>query len=129
MMFDVCIYIKTFYIKYKCQNIYISITKHLFELYFGIFLTCKDSNKNVTCAGIPILILMWKVKYMHTIISGSQMTMMNLKRILVTSIFIGLPLEEIQKIWFSLLEVNKRRINLLLKLFAIHVFQGICVCE
>ena len=100
-----------------------------FELYFGIFLTCKDSNKNVTCAGIPILILMWKVKYMHTIISGSQMTMMNLKRILVTSIFIGLPLEEIQKIWFSLLEVNKRRINLLLKLFAIHVFQGICVCE
>ena len=83
---------------YKCQNIYISITKHLFELYFGFFLTFKDSNKNVTCAGIPILMLMWKVKYMHTIISGSQMTMMNLKRILVTSIFIGLPLEEIQKI-------------------------------
>ena len=58
MMFDVCIYIKTFYIKYKCQNIYISITKHLFELYFGFFLTYKDSNKNVTCAGIPILMLM-----------------------------------------------------------------------
>ena len=43
---------------YKCQNIYISITKHLFELYFGFFLTFKDSNKNVTCAGIPILMLM-----------------------------------------------------------------------